>query len=166
VAKGFSHLTDELVYVPLDTREVHPFARPLSVKAAGLAALRGVLDLDAIEHEVACGSRTTLIPAGLLDRADHPQAPKLRAIVFPQFRAGTDFRHEDRSRGESALALMTCLINARNLPLHGLPQVTRLLEDVPSYRVTYGGFDQLEAWADRLLASEMDDRDVVSAVDE
>ena len=46
---------------------------------------------------------------------------------------------------QAGLRLMQCLINARNLPEHGFPEIARLSRRVPAYRMTYASFDPLPA---------------------
>jgi hypothetical protein len=48
---------------------------------------------------------------------------------------------------------MQCLINARNLPDHGFPEITRLARSVPAYKMTYANFVQVEPHIDLLLAA-------------
>jgi len=56
----------------------------------------------------------------------------LSLIIFPQYLPGGDFTTRSLSKAETGLELMQCLINARNLPEHGFPEVVRLAKRVPT----------------------------------
>ncbi|MFN8459220.1 MAG: hypothetical protein U0401_31985 [Anaerolineae bacterium] len=55
------------------------------------------------------------------------------------------------SQAQAGLALMQCLLNARNLPEHGFPEVTRLIRQVPAYHLGYSHFGQLEGQIEQLF---------------
>ncbi|NJN95931.1 MAG: hypothetical protein HC875_18395 [Anaerolineales bacterium] len=48
---------------------------------------------------------------------------------------------------------MQCLINARNLPEHGFPEIVRLAALAPAYKISYAHFDQIGGQIEMLLNS-------------
>lgn len=151
VKKGFGYLTDELVYVPSGSMEVRPFVRPLNIKARARQSLGArILDYEASASQIVSATDVTLVPSALLGGGAALAEARLGRIVFPQYQAGAGFAVEPLSRAETGLGLMGCLINARNLPEHGFPEVARLAREAPGFHLRYGDFAQLEDWASLL----------------
>ena len=142
VNRGFSYLTDELVYIARDSTRVHALTRPLHVKAGGMAALQR-LGLGEQASKMVAGPGATLVPPGALAEATGPTTPPVAAIVFPHHRYGARLRVTPLSSGQTGLALMTCLVNARNLPANGLSQVADLAKLAPGCQVRYSEFGQI-----------------------
>ena len=67
-----------------------------------------------------------------------------------------EFELRRLSRAQAGLELMQCLINARNLPDHGFPEVTRLARAMPAYKMTYANFAQIEPHIFRLFGDILD----------
>ena len=154
VNRGFSYLTDELVYIASGSTRVQALTRPLHVKAGGLAVLQP-LGLGGHASSVRTSRGAALVPPDSIAVEKGPSVPPLAAIVFPHYRCAARFRAKLLSRGQTGLALMACLINARNLPTNGLSQVAGLARLVPGCRVRYGELGQIEKWATRLMASDL-----------
>jgi hypothetical protein len=57
------------------------------------------------------------------------------------------------SQAQAGLALMECLVNARNLPGHGFSEIVRLARAARAYQMSYADFAQIDDWIERLLAS-------------
>jgi hypothetical protein len=157
LTKGLDYLTDELAFVPDGAEAMQTFARPLNLKRAARAALRDHFDFE--RH----AGRMLSTPAGDLISpealrpgrpAGAPGATLVRSIIFPRYQAGSDFVWQPLSKAQAGLALMKCLVNARNLPEHGFPQISRLAKTVPAYHMTYANFDQVEAQLDDLLHAD------------
>jgi hypothetical protein len=150
VRKGFTYLTDELVYVPFGGRSVQPLTRPLNVKTAGRTALAGtVVDFDAAPA-ILSGSRVTLAPAAALGDTAANRTGEIAAIVFPRYEPGVRMEAEPLPRAQTAMNLMGGLINARNLPGHGFAEVAKLAREISGWRLRYSAVDQIEHWADEL----------------
>lgn len=153
VARGLDYLTDELVFVPHGTDAMQAFTRPLNVKRTARPALRDHFDFEAHTAHIASTLHTDLIPPTLLKPTNALSEPPLSMIVFPQYLAGGDFAWRRLSKAQAGLALMECLVNARNLPEHGFPEIVRLAQRAPAYRVSYAGFDQIGGRIEALLQS-------------
>lgn len=141
LSQGFRYLTDELVFVPQDAASFQAFTRPLNVKRGAWAALQPLLDEQ--DDPILSNLNGDLVPPERLSpHPPHGEAP-FRLILFPRFEQDSDLGLRRLSKAEAGLALMECLVNARNLPQHGFREVARLAQAVPAYRLHYGDFAQL-----------------------
>jgi len=147
LAQGYTYtyLTDELVFVSEGSAQIQAFTRPLNLRADGLSALQAALAIDLSDLLPRDGATALVAPRRFGSGQVHNEAV-LDAIIFPCFVAGSPLSFTPLSKAETGLALMECLINARNLPQHGFPEVVRLARSVPAYRLQYGSFSQLEGW--------------------
>lgn len=154
ITKGLGYLTDELIYIPLGSQDVQAFVRPLSIKASGRSVLeQQIPDFETRAPQFLASPEVTLIPSRALGQREAVATARVDMIVFPNFRADAPFSYEPTSPAQTGMELMGCLINARNLPEHGFPEVTRLARDVPGYHLTYGDVSQLEGWVQDMKAS-------------
>lgn len=145
VTRGLGYLTDELAFVPTGADELRTFPRPLNLKAGAREPLRPYFDVAAHRDELLHTPEADLIPASLLGASEVAAAAPLRCVVFPRYRPGAEVALTRLSPARAGLALMRCLVNARNLPDHGFAEVARLARWVPAYALAYGNFSQLEA---------------------
>ncbi len=141
--QDFDYMTDELSFVPLDTKEILAFSRPLSLKKDVRPLFRNLL---ATTRQSGWLLRTYHIdlfaPQGLLSGTIINHTP-LRCIVFPHFQSNADFNLQKLSKARSSLLLMQCLINARNLDEHGFPEIVRISQTIPAFLMTYSSFQQI-----------------------
>ena len=154
VIRGLDYLTDELVFVPDGAETMQTFARPLNLKSPSRAALRDHFDFERHAGRMVSTPAGDLIPADVLHPAGLAGAPgdtPVSLIIFPRYQAGSDFVWRPLSKAQAGLALMKCLVNARNLAEHGFPQISRLAKTVPAYQMTYADFGQVAARLERLL---------------
>lgn len=144
VAKGLDYLTDELVFVPHEADTIQTFTRPLNVKTAARAALQAVLPFDFETHapHILSTSRADLIPPDLL-RPVQLSEPPLGLIIFARYLPDSEFSLRLLTKAQAGLALMECLVNARNLPGHGFAEIARLAKTAPAYKLSYANFDQI-----------------------
>ena len=155
LSRGLGYLTDELAFVPDGAGTMQTFARPLNLKRPARAALRDHFDFERHADRMLSTSAGDLISPEALQptrTAGAPGATCVSLIVFPRYQAGSDFVWRPLSKAQAGLALMKCLVNARNLPEHGFPQISRLAKTVPAYAMTYSNFDQIEAQLEDLIA--------------
>lgn len=143
-SQGFDYMTDELSFIPQDTKEIYAFTRPLNLKKDVRPLFR---ELIAATRQSESLLRTFNIdlfsPRGLTAGGVINHAP-LHRIIFPQFQSDASFNLQKLSKAHSSLALMRCLVNARNLPEHGLPEIIRISQTIPAYAMIYGSFEQIE----------------------
>ena len=140
VRRGCTFLSDEIACID-DDHAVCSFPRPFAFKRRGLAVAQRWFDIDAAAGLTLETPTGTLVPACLLGGVDYSRAWKAGAIVFPTWAEGTSLEVQPMSRAETALGLMASLVNARNLPGHGLGDVVRLAQHVRGYRLRYSDAD-------------------------
>jgi hypothetical protein len=154
MAQGMDYLTDELVFVPHGADVIQTFPRPLNVKRTSRPALQAALPFDFEAHaaHILSTRHADLIPAALL-RPVQVSEPPLGLMIFPRYLPGGEFSLRPLSKARAGLALMECLINARNLPGHGFSEVARLAQKAPAYQLNYADFGQIkgriETWVKR-----------------
>jgi hypothetical protein len=153
LTRDLGYLTDELVYIPAGTRQLRALTRPVHIKHSALPAVRGFAPaLRRHESRLVTSPQATLIPHRLLNRRHVPNRARLGRIVFPEFQRGADFELTRLSPAQAGMALMACLINARNLPGHGFPEAARVARIAPAWRLFYGATEQLERRLPSLIA--------------
>jgi hypothetical protein len=133
-----------LVFISQGTDTMQPFPRPLNLKHPARPLFEDHIDFDSQDNQILSAGTTDLIPAKLLNPQTTLSEPPLRLIIFPNYQADSDFELRQLSRAQAGLELMQCLINARNLPDHGFPEVIRLARAVPAYKMIYANFIQIE----------------------
>jgi hypothetical protein len=153
VARGLDYLTDELVFVPHRADAMQTLTRPLNVKHTSRPALRSHFDFEGHAAHIVSTPHTDLIPPTLLKPTNTLSEPPVSLIIFPHYLPGGDLSWRPLSKAQAGLALMECLVNARNLPDHGFSEIARLARQAPAYHVCYAGFDQIEERIEALLQS-------------
>jgi hypothetical protein len=141
VGRGFDYLTDELVFLRDRSLLCEPFRRALNVKQGDGPALDGIVKFDT----PAAALRT---PQGYLVTPPRhrrgPASPFVQAVIFPRYEPGTGFSLLALSPGESALRLMSALVNTRLRHDRGFTAITYLARSCPAYSLSYGDVAQLE----------------------
>ncbi len=145
LTRGFRYHTDELVILKPDDSTATPFTRPLNVKKGGLEAIGSIVDLDALAPDIRSSGMVTMIPHRLVNPDFQAQVPDLDAIIFPHYSSDNEPILQRLSGAEAGLELMRSNVIGRNLPGHGFADVVRLVRGLPSYRLYYRHFDDLEA---------------------
>jgi hypothetical protein len=153
--KGLDYLTDELVFVPERTEVMQTFTRPLNLKSPARAVLQDRFDFKTNALHILSGPRSFLVPPTVLKPANRLSQPPLSLVLFPHYLPGSDFSLRPLSKAQAGLELMQCLVNARNLPEHGFPEVTRLARRVTAYKMSYAHFDQLGECVESALQSSL-----------
>ena len=149
---GLSYLTDELVFVPRDTLAMRGFSRPLNVKLGGWEALRPhLVDVEA-SGEILSYDGGLLIAPSALTSAPTRATAQLHVILFPHYVPDAELEVRPLPKAQASLRLMACLVNARNLPDHGVTEVARLARRVPAYELRYAELDQLAGRLEPLFA--------------
>lgn len=150
VAQGCTYLTDEYVFVANGSSQMQGFSRPLNLRAGGLAALLAATRLN-LGPPAATAAANTLVSPSRLGTGQVGAQAVLAAIIFPRYVAGATFACTPLNKAETGLALMECLVNARNLAHHGFPEIARHARSVPACRLTYSSFVQLKPWLRTML---------------
>jgi len=155
--KGLDYLTDELVFVAHGADDIQTFTRPLNLKRPSRTVLKDHFHFEGHAHRILSTPHGDLVPPELLKLTGNPthamSDPPVSLIIFPRYRPGGDFVMRPLSGAQAGLALMECLVNARNLPEHGFPEIARLAKTAPAYKMTYAHFDQVGEQIETLLQS-------------
>jgi hypothetical protein len=146
---GLAYLTDEMVFVAQGTSAIQAFTRPLNLKRPARPALEDLFDFEA--DGILHSPHSYLVPPERLGAVDSNSRPPIELILFPRYGPEQGFAASPLTKAQAGFALMQCLVNARNLPDHGLSETARLATTAPAYRVTYASFDQVETWITPLL---------------
>jgi hypothetical protein len=153
VMRGLDLLTDELVFVPDGAGTCQSLTRPLNIKKPSRAVLQRYFDFDAHAADILSTPYTDLVPHTLLRPNNVQSQPPLRLVLLPRYTPDGDFELRPLTRAQAGLALMECLVNARNLPEHGLSEIARLARLAPAFKLCYSHLDQLDAPVKALLSS-------------
>jgi hypothetical protein len=146
LSKGLRYQSDELAFIASGSLAVSGLPRPLNVKRQATGILETELGVDTLVPDVMRTPAASLVPVRLLSPEGPAGPAELGEIVFPRHDARATFGLTRLSPAQAGLRLMGCLINARNLDMHGFPEVTRLVRERPAYDLSYGSFDQLGEW--------------------
>jgi len=160
--QGYTYLTDELVYVPAGTAQMHTLARPLNLKAGSREALHPYFDFSVHAPAILSTPDADLIPAKLLMPSASAAIPAegsgmaipVSRIVFPRFAVGGAFELSALSPAQAGQRLMQCLVNARNLPSYGFHDAVFLARSSPAWSLSYAGFAGILDALDRVLLAD------------
>lgn len=150
--RGYDYLTDELVFLREGSTHVEAFRRPLNIKRPTPPALEALFP---------CGDGASIIqtPDGFLVSptlfGPSSGAAKASLIVFPSYQEGAPLALQPISAGRSAMRLLACLVNARQLPEHGLAHTTYLARALPAYILTWGRLEHIDEFLERQLEGEL-----------
>jgi hypothetical protein len=141
LSNGFDYLTDELVYLPLESRQAMCFGRPLNVKYGAREIIDGLLGDNRDDESIVAGPIAMLVPPQLVRADNQTVEPEVNMVFFPHYRADAEFSLEKLTAAQTGMALMSCLVNARNLSADGFPATVSLARKVPAYQLTYPDFE-------------------------
>lgn len=139
-SQGFHCLTDELVFLPAGTLECQSFVRPIHLKPTAGRLFPYLEEQGGLPLDHPGG---WLVPPALLGGTPPVPPIPLHMILFPHYIPGATLTLEPLSRASTAVSLTGMLVNARNLPEHGFPELLRIARAIPGYQITYSGFEQL-----------------------
>jgi hypothetical protein len=148
---GLAYLSDEMAFFPAGSHAMQTYTRPLNLKSAARAALKDWFDFEGQADRLLSTPHGDLIPPELLSFAGPRAETPLGLIIFPRYAAGSELELRPLSQAQAGLALMECLVNARNLPGHGFSEIARLAQVAPAYRLRYTHFGQIEDQIKTLL---------------
>jgi hypothetical protein len=141
LSNGFDYLTDELVYMPLNSLRAMCFGRPLNVKYGSRDIIDELLGDNRDDTSIIRGPIAMLVPPTLIRTDNQPVEPDVSMIFFPRYRADAEFSLEKLSPAQTGMSMMACLVNARNLPGDGFKATVDLARKVPAYSISYPDFD-------------------------
>jgi acyl transferase domain-containing protein len=125
--QGWAYHSDELAAVSADGPTLSGLLRPLSLKESSLHLFASSVDLGAPGAGIMVTPHGAMIAPSML-RGSGPGPAPLARIIFTNYRADSVYSLQPLSPARAAVRLMGCLVNARNLPDHGLADAVRLAE--------------------------------------
>jgi len=142
VSQGWTYLSDELVHVPLGSDEIQAFTRPFNFKRPAYPVVTKEFGLSPDADYALTGSFASLIAhRQLADRAIPDTNLTLTHLVFPRYTPSHTGQLSKLTPARAGLALMECLVNARNLPEHGFNEVGRLVRQIQPWAFEYSDFE-------------------------
>ena len=145
LTRGWQYHTDELVLIDLESGELTPFTRPLTIKPSGLQPLSEIFDIEKNKAKLRASRSATMIPHRLINPNYICQVPDLSLIVFPHYAPKLEPELRLLTRAAAGLELMRSNVIARNLPGHGFNHITQLVKSTPAYRLHYQHFSDLDS---------------------
>lgn len=139
-ANGAAYLSDELIFLPDDgSGEVIAFPRPLCLKAGSAAAVRALLPAER-QADILAEKGGAVIPHRLLNPDFRLRRDPPALLLFPRYQADAPLTAEKLPGARASSLLMSCDVNARNLPDHGFRQLTQLARIVSAWQISYSSF--------------------------
>jgi hypothetical protein len=152
---GYDYLTDELVFVAGGEFPVgYGLRRPLNLKRAARPLLGDIFQISASSSGMMTSNPVDLIQPERFGRGSVLSHIPISAVIFPSFQVEAAFDLHRLSKAQASLELMQCLINARNLPEHGFPNVVGLARSIPVYQMLYSDFSAVEPAIQNVLQNQ------------
>ncbi len=148
LGQGYGFCSDELVAVS-DAGLADGLSRPLNIKPGSMTLVDGFGWLRDAQQNARLSCGVMLLPWQRVPLHSLP----LAAIVSPKYVPDSPLQVETLTPGRCVMALMGTLLNARNLPKHGLTLATGLATRLPGYRITYSRLEDASKWLAETLAS-------------
>jgi hypothetical protein len=153
ISGGWDYLTDELAYL-VDRETTEYLTRPLSIKTGSVDTVRTLFDHEEDDKVLYRSTQGIYLHHSVLNAAESSGTPARPTIIlFPAWKKDADYRLERLTVAHCATRLMNVLVNARNLPRHGVPEIIRLASSTPAYRLHYSGFDQIGELEEHLASA-------------
>ena len=143
---GYDYLTDELVFIPdEEILKGYGLSRPLTLKRAARPLLNDLFQVSTGTCGIKSTASVDLVPHEVFGKGNALSEIPISTVIFPSFHTSALFELRRLSKAEAGLELMQCLINARNLPEHGFPNVINLTRSFPAYQMRYADFSTVES---------------------
>jgi HprK-related kinase A len=143
VSRGWRLLSDELAMVRLDTGELVPLPRPISLKNASIDIIRHYAPTAVFSRAVADTVKGTVahmkVPALSVARAAQPA--RAAWIVFPQYQAGAAPLLEPIAPAQAFMRTAENAFNYSLLGVAGFDAMAALIDSSRSFRFSYSALD-------------------------
>ncbi len=153
LSRGFDYLTDELIFVPFLSEIIDAFHRPLNLKITARSAIESIIDFT--DQTILSSSHVDLVSPYQIRQKNHYSQPRLKLILFPQYRPSVSLDVQALTKAQGGLELMKALVNARNLSDHGFSETTRLARQAPAYKIQYSEFADIDSQIKALLTTQV-----------
>lgn len=150
--RNFTLFSDELCLLDPETGTLLPVPRPISLKGASINVIRHRQPAAILTEPVHDTTKGTVAhvkpPTTRLGPAGREATPRL--VIFPRFSAGAALACEPVPTGRALLRLAE---QSFNLNLHGEEGffcMTRLMQGIEAWDLTYGDLDAALDWMEQL----------------
>lgn len=157
VASGWRLLSDEMALIELNTRQVWPVPRPISLKNASIDILRGFAK-DVFLGPVVTDTHKGTV-AHMRAPADSIAAAGIPAeaawVIYPGYRAGAALATTPVSPCRSTLRLADDSFNLPLLGARGFSVLAEVAQGCRSFELVYSRLEDALDWFDRLAGEAM-----------
>jgi HprK-related kinase A len=143
VTRGWRLLSDELTLVRLDTGEIQPLPRPVSLKNASIDLMRAYAPQAVFSRPVSATAKGTVAhmkPPGDSVRRAHERA-RPAWIVFPRYAAGAAPQLVPMEKARAFMQVAENAFNYSLLAATGFEAMSRLVDASACYQFTYSVLD-------------------------
>ncbi|MEH6662066.1 MAG: HprK-related kinase A [Parasphingorhabdus sp.] len=148
--RGWRFMGDEFALLSLDTGEIAPFPRLISLKNKAIAAMQREVPANRFGPEMMATPkgdiRHLIPPKEAIARMDEPAKPAL--LLFPRFGHAPELR--DMGQAEIFVRLTQASTNYVALGEAGFHALTRFVDQVPTRAMDYQSVEQAEELIDGL----------------
>ncbi len=153
VMHGFQYLTDEVISYPLAGGEMSGFCRSLLLKKGSAFLWQGKEnEFDGKGFYLFKEGNAWVAPT-LLNASAVRGSVTPRVLIFPTYKANAEFQTERLSPANTLFRLLQTLVNARNLPNHGIDAASQLSRQVTAFSLIYSDLEQARAWIQETLTT-------------
>ncbi|GAB4459526.1 MAG: hypothetical protein OHK0041_24030 [Anaerolineales bacterium] len=149
-AAGMQYLTDEVISLAVNEKEIGGFCRSIVLKP-GSAFLWQNLAADS--HILHLDDNSAWVPPTLLN----PSAVCFKALpsvlLFPQYTPGAPFHAQRLTPAEALFRLLQGLVNARNFPDGGISAAARLARGTAAYTLEYSDLEFAAQWITQTVST-------------
>ncbi|MGH8802956.1 MAG: HprK-related kinase A [Casimicrobiaceae bacterium] len=141
VARGWRLLSDEMALIDIETTNVTPIPRPISLKNNAIDVIRGYWPeaaMGAVVEKTLKGSVAHVRPPAASVARQH-EAVSARWIVIPRYTSGAPTALAPLSRGAGFMQLVDCAFNYAMHGRRGFELLASVIDGAQCHRFTYGG---------------------------
>lgn len=152
-ADGFQYLTDEVIEMPLQERLIYGLTRSIVLKRdSSFIWQRRLPDKESQGFTTFEDGSAWIDPVLFHSKAIIDVALP-RVIVFPQYSPEAPLHTTKLTCAETLFRLLQTLVNARNLPGHGMEATTQLAQQVTAYALTYSDIEEATDWSRHIITA-------------
>ena len=146
VKEGANYLTDEVIAFPLTSAEMTGFSRPIILKNGSSFVWEKWLSTEQAKQVLHLPVGIHWLAPDVLGATIQQQTVQPEFILFPTFDAQIDLEIRPLTSAQTAFALMQQLVNARNLPRHGIDTVKAISTSAKGFAIRYHDASLVEQW--------------------
>ena len=143
VSRGWRLLSDELAMLSLDSENVIPLPRPVSLKNESIDIMKEYAPgsvLGPIAHDTSKGAVAHMkAPRNSVMRGNEPAAP--RWVIFPKYQANQKAVLEPMNKAQAFMDLAENAFNYQILRQRAFEKLGGLIDDCQVYRFAYNNLD-------------------------